>query len=222
MYLINLIIILLISNVFGYKHKIDSKYLEINMMQNSYFEMIYNKAIITHLPIVYIFNKSKENPLDFLKDDIDDLYKHMKKEIQNIRIENQNKNYIKKLTINLLDKKLINSIDNIVDIIINIIMINEIHSCYDPSTNKEISPFICDDKLNSIKNKLTYHIYLNIIKKFNATIKEDTDILDEVIRLNNKFISVKKSLEIINDIYLNKDELSKLINEYYYRQFLIY
>lgn len=204
-----------ISNVFAYKHNIESKYLEINMMQNSYFEMIYNQAIITHLPIVYVFNKNKENPLDFLQYDIADLYKH-------IRIENQNKYDIKKLTVNLLDKNLLSSIDRIVNNIINDIMINEIHACYDPQTNKEISPSICNDKLNNIKHELTFHIYKNIVKKFNSTIKEDTDILDDLIRLNNKFISVKKSLEIINDIYLNKDELSKQINEYYYNKFLIY
>ena len=215
MYFINLIIIFAISNVIAYKHNIESKYLEINMMQNSYFEMIYNKAIITHLPIVYVFNKNKEDPLDFLQYDIADLYKY-------IRIENQNKYDIKKLTVNLLDKNLLISIDRIVNNIINDIMINEIHSCYDPITNIEISPLICNDKLNNIKHELTFHIYKNIVKKFNSTIKEDTDILDDLIRLNNKFISVKKSLEIINEIYLNKDELSKQINEYYYNQFLIY
>jgi hypothetical protein len=202
--------------VFSYKHTIENKYLDINMMQNSYFEMIYNKAIITHLPIVYVFNKNKENPLDFLQYDIDDLYKH-------IRIQNHYKYDIKKkLTVNLLDKNVLTSIDRIVNDIINEIMINEIHSCYDPITNIEISPLICNDKLNNIKHELTLHIYKNIVKKFNSSIKEDTDILDDLIRLNNKFISVKKSLEIINDIYLNKDELSKLINEYYYNQFLIY
>ena len=184
-------------------------------MQNSYFEMIYNKAIITHLSIVYIFDKNKKDPLDFLKYDIDELYKH-------IRIENQNKYYIKKLTVNMLDKNLLTSIDHIVNDIINDIMINEIHSCYDPLTNKEISPLICNDKLHNIKHEITFHIYKNIVNKFKSTIKEDTDILDDLIRLNNKFISTRESLKILDEIYWNKDELLKRINEYYYRQFLIY
>jgi hypothetical protein len=210
-----IIIILFISNVFAYKHEIESKYLEINMMQNSYFEMIYNKAIITHLPIVYIFNKNKENPLDFLQYDINDLYKH-------IRIDYKNKYDIKKITVNLLDKNLLNSIDRIVNDIINDIIINEIHSCYDPLTNKEISPLICNDKLFYIKHELTFHIYKNIVNKFKSTIKEDTDILDDLIRLNNKFISTRESLKILDEIYWNKEELLKRINEYYYYKFLIY
>jgi hypothetical protein len=215
MYLINIIIIFLISTVFAYKHEIESKYLEIDLMQNSYFEMIYNKAIITHLSILYVFDKNKKNPLDFLQNDIDELYKH-------IRIENQNKYNIKKLTVNMLDKNLLTSIDHIVNDIINDIMINEIHSCYDPLTNKEISPLICNDKLYNIKHELTFHIYKNIINKFKSTIKEDTDILDDLIRLNNKFISTRESLKILDEIYWNKEELLKRINEYYYHKFLIY
>jgi hypothetical protein len=215
MFLINLIFIFLVSNIIAYENKIENKYLEIDIMQNSYFEMIYNKALITHLSIVYVFNKNKENPLDFLQKDIDDLYKY-------IRVENKNKYDIKKLTINLLDKKLLNSIDDIVNIIINDIMINDIHSCYDPLTNKETSPFVCNDKLNNIKHELTFHIYKNIVNKFNSTSNEDDDILDNLIRLNNKFISIRDSLKILEEIYWNKEELLKRINEYYYQQFLIY
>jgi hypothetical protein len=216
MYLINLIIIFLISNVVAYEHNIESKYLEIDIMQNSYFKMLYNKAIITYLPIVYIFNKTKENSLDFLESDIDDLYKH-------IRIKKNKNNYdVKKLKINLLDEKLLNTIDSIVHDIVNDIIINDIHSCYDPLTNKEIYPFVCNDKLNNIKHELIFHIYKNIVNKFNPTSNNDTDILNNLIRLNNKFISMRNTLKLLDEIYWNKEELLKRINDYYYQQFLIY
>ena len=58
-----------------YNMKDNTEY--IKDMQDSYFQMIYNKPILIHLSNVNAFNHYKLDPLEFIKDFVEDLYFHI-------------------------------------------------------------------------------------------------------------------------------------------------